>query len=90
MSKPRTRQEAMKILGEGREQVRALFEGSNQGTGLEVVVVLAVKCDDEATEIDVLTSCHCRDCALFSLEEAHKMVTEDVQVRRSMVPVGTC
>lgn len=77
MKKTRTQREALEILTEAREKLGAFLDESNPESGLEVIVLMAVKCDEASSEIDVVTSMHCKTCAMYLLSEATKMVEKE-------------
>ena len=77
MKKTRTQREALEILAEARKKLDAFLDESNPESGLEVIVLMAVKCDETASEIDVVTSTHCKTCAMYLLSEATKMVEHE-------------
>lgn len=77
MNDDRTRDEAIRILKDAREKVDAILLESSPDTGLEVIVVLAVRCDGTASELDIFTSTHCGKCALYYLSEATRMVERE-------------
>lgn len=73
-----TREQALATIEKAQGMIAELMKFAGPGSQLEAVVVMRVRYGDNDTQVDVNELTHCSNCTMEILEDAARLVKEDM------------